>query len=174
MPKVKVTTTFPSAKIKKVMQSDEDVGKISQGAPVVISKVLESFVKDLVSSSCKDEDGAPLASLQAGHLKATINANDRFDFVRDVVAKYSDAISASKRKAPSKDGQTKPKRKRPAAKPKSKESTTTLATAAVDTASATTSTNAGPMAAVVPGACLPMQLQPVIQNDNDDDDDDYD
>jgi hypothetical protein len=67
------------------MQTDEEVGKISQGAPVVICKtvrwcvttyltfnllarVLESFLKDLVDHSVTDEDGTARASLQAGHM----------------------------------------------------------------------------------------------------------
>eukprot|EP00045_Choanoeca_perplexa_P009433 m.91090 g.91090 ORF g.91090 m.91090 type:complete len:175 (-) comp14892_c0_seq4:1268-1792(-) len=174
MPKVKVTTAFPPAKIKRLMQTDEEVGKISQGAPVVISRILESFLKDLVDNSVKDEDGVTRASLQPGHMKATINQHPRFDFVREVVAKYSDAITSSKRSKASADGQTKPKRRKPAAKkaPKAK---------ATPDASTETSTSAPVPSAQptsTPSAFLATDLTtvPTLMTDpqQDDDDDEYD
>ncbi|KAK9214673.1 hypothetical protein WN944_006672 [Citrus x changshan-huyou] len=36
-----------SARIKKIMQADEDVGKIALAVPVLVSKALELFLQDL-------------------------------------------------------------------------------------------------------------------------------
>ncbi|KHN11197.1 Dr1-associated corepressor [Glycine soja] len=43
----KLDTRFPAARIKKIMQADEDVGKIALAVPVLVSKALELFLQDL-------------------------------------------------------------------------------------------------------------------------------
>ncbi|XP_024040763.1 dr1-associated corepressor-like isoform X1 [Citrus clementina] len=43
----KLDTRFPAARIKKIMQADEDVGKIALAVPVLVSKALELFFQDL-------------------------------------------------------------------------------------------------------------------------------
>ena len=35
---VEVKTKFPTARIKRIMQADEDVGKVAQVTPVVVGK----------------------------------------------------------------------------------------------------------------------------------------
>lgn len=42
---------FPVARIKKIMQADEDIGKVAQATPVVISKALELFLADIVNAT---------------------------------------------------------------------------------------------------------------------------
>ncbi|KAB5565009.1 hypothetical protein DKX38_005063 [Salix brachista] len=39
------------ARIKKIMQADEDVGKIAQAVPVLVSKALELFLQDLCDNT---------------------------------------------------------------------------------------------------------------------------
>ena len=39
------------ARIKKIMQSDEDVGKVAAAVPVIISKSLELFVETLLKNA---------------------------------------------------------------------------------------------------------------------------
>jgi histone H3/H4 len=39
--------TIFQARIKKIMQADEDVGKIALAVPVLVSKSLELFLQDL-------------------------------------------------------------------------------------------------------------------------------
>lgn len=38
------------ARIKKIMQSDEDVGKVAAPVPVIISRALELFVETLLKN----------------------------------------------------------------------------------------------------------------------------
>ncbi|GLU18959.1 hypothetical protein SLE2022_352330 [Rubroshorea leprosula] len=45
--KKKLDTRFPAARIKKIMQADEDVGKIAMAVPLLVSKALELFLQDL-------------------------------------------------------------------------------------------------------------------------------
>lgn len=49
------TFTFPfflfQARIKKIMQMDDDVGKVAAPVPVIISKSLELFVEDLLANA---------------------------------------------------------------------------------------------------------------------------
>jgi len=39
------------ARIKKIMQSDEEIGKVAAAVPVLISRSLEMFVETLVSKT---------------------------------------------------------------------------------------------------------------------------
>lgn len=41
MVKRSVTSKFPIARIKRIMQADEDVGKVAQATPVVICALCE-------------------------------------------------------------------------------------------------------------------------------------
>ncbi|KAJ1502995.1 DNA-directed DNA polymerase epsilon, subunit C [Coelomomyces lativittatus] len=47
----KYTTKFPVARIKKIMQLDEDVGKVAQATPVMIAKASELFMYSLLEKS---------------------------------------------------------------------------------------------------------------------------
>ncbi|TBU05017.1 hypothetical protein CWI36_0685p0040 [Hamiltosporidium magnivora] len=42
---------FPAARIKRIMQSDEEIGKVSTSAPIVLGKAIELFMKDIIMSS---------------------------------------------------------------------------------------------------------------------------
>lgn len=44
---------FPIARIKKIMQADEEVGKVAQVTPVVVSKALELFMQSIVDETVK-------------------------------------------------------------------------------------------------------------------------
>ncbi|GAA5858401.1 hypothetical protein JCM8547_004679, partial [Rhodosporidiobolus lusitaniae] len=47
---------FPVARIKRMIQADEDVGKVAQATPIVVSKSLELFLKSLVDACVKDAE----------------------------------------------------------------------------------------------------------------------
>ena len=42
---------FFQARIKKIMQTDEDVGKVAAPVPVIISRALELFVENLLKKA---------------------------------------------------------------------------------------------------------------------------
>nr|POE49942.1 dr1-associated corepressor [Quercus suber] len=47
----KLDTRFPAARIKKIMQADEDIGKIAMAVPPLVSKALELFLQDLCAQT---------------------------------------------------------------------------------------------------------------------------
>ena len=56
---VDVKTKFPVARIKRIMQADEDVGKVAQATPTAVAKALELFMITLVlkgANAAKDQN----------------------------------------------------------------------------------------------------------------------
>uniref|UniRef100_A0A3Q7F6H9 Transcription factor CBF/NF-Y/archaeal histone domain-containing protein n=1 Tax=Solanum lycopersicum TaxID=4081 RepID=A0A3Q7F6H9_SOLLC len=104
----KLDTRFPAARIKKIMQADEDVGKIAMAVPVLVSKALELFLQDLCdrtyditlrrgaktvnslhfpTQNLKPVSGNPYATYERKHCVQSYNV---FDFLREVVSKVPD------------------------------------------------------------------------------------
>ncbi|BGP12210.1 hypothetical protein JCM10213_007466 [Rhodosporidiobolus nylandii] len=95
---------FPLARIKKMIQADEDVGKVAQATPVVVSKSIELFLASLVEACVKDAEERGSKKLTPYGLKRAINGTAMFDFCEDIVAGVPDPLEGE-------DGD-KPKRKR--------------------------------------------------------------
>ncbi|KAF9198726.1 hypothetical protein BGZ49_000374, partial [Haplosporangium sp. Z 27] len=83
------------ARIKKIMQMDEDVGKVAQATPILISKALELFMQSLIDEACMETRAKNAKRLTAAHLKKTILDKDQFDFLRDIVQNVSDPNGGS-------------------------------------------------------------------------------
>jgi len=81
---------FPPARIKKIMQSDDEVGKVAAVVPVVISKALELFVDSLLKKSAQVTKSRNARTLTPQHLKACILSEPQFAFLKDVVANVPD------------------------------------------------------------------------------------
>ncbi|KAK5011731.1 hypothetical protein LTR16_005784 [Cryomyces antarcticus] len=81
------------------MQADEDVGKVAQVTPVVVSKALELFMIALITRSAAAAKQRASKRVTAAHLKHAVLSDDRFDFLGDIVGKVADAPSASKDEA---------------------------------------------------------------------------
>ncbi|KAI9013979.1 histone-fold-containing protein [Phycomyces nitens] len=88
--KKKYKTKFPVARIKKIMQLDEDVGKVAQATPILISKALELFMQSLIDQACQETRTRNAKRLSAAHLKKTIETVEQFDFLKEVVANVPD------------------------------------------------------------------------------------
>lgn len=84
-----IKTHFPAARIKKLMQSDEDIGKVAQATPVVVGKALEIFLCSLVEKSCDEARKNGARRISAQHVKTAVEVNEKFDFLVEVVAKYA-------------------------------------------------------------------------------------
>ncbi|RSM00515.1 hypothetical protein CEP52_009065 [Fusarium oligoseptatum] len=52
-----VKTKFPTARIKRIMQADEEVGKVAQQTPIAVGKALELFMIQLVTKKCRYSQG---------------------------------------------------------------------------------------------------------------------
>ncbi|OLL22838.1 DNA polymerase epsilon subunit C [Neolecta irregularis DAH-3] len=83
---------FPVARIKKIMQADEDVGKVAQVAPVIVSKALELFMQSIIGEACKETRDAGAKKVTVTHMKQAILKTEQFDFLVDIIEKYPDPM----------------------------------------------------------------------------------
>lgn len=82
-----VRTKFPTARIKRIMQADEEVGKVAQQTPIAVGKALELFMIQLVSKSAEVAREKNSRRVTPAMLKAVVEADDQWDFLRDIVSK---------------------------------------------------------------------------------------
>lgn len=105
---VQLKTSFPVARIKRIMQADEDIGKVAQVTPHVVSRALELFMIKLISASAAQAQGPVSAAgggakgpkrIQAQHMKKAVDSDETFDFLQDIIAKVPDAPVRGKKDA---------------------------------------------------------------------------
>ncbi|XP_056156589.1 dr1-associated corepressor isoform X2 [Lampris incognitus] len=70
--KKKYNARFPPARIKKIMQTDEEIGKVAAAVPVIIS--------------CQVTQSRNAKTMTTSHLKQCIEREHQFDFLKDLVA----------------------------------------------------------------------------------------
>lgn len=106
---IEVRTKFPVARIKRIMQADEDVGKLAMAAPIAvcklssylplltltliqfaIAKALELFMISLVTKAAAEAKEKSSKRVTAMHIKQTIEKDQTFDFLIDTISKVSD------------------------------------------------------------------------------------
>ena len=73
------------------MQADEDVGKVAQVTPVVMSKALELFMIRLISASSAVAKSRGSKRVLTAHMKAAVMQDEQFDNLREIVDKIPDA-----------------------------------------------------------------------------------
>ncbi|XP_010031686.2 dr1-associated corepressor [Eucalyptus grandis] len=86
----KLDTRFPAARIKKIMQADEDVGKIAMAVPLLVSKALELFLQDLCDRTYDITLKRGAKTLNSLHLKQCVQTFNVFDFLSEIVSKVPD------------------------------------------------------------------------------------
>ena len=87
---IEVKTKFPVARIKRIMQADEDVGKVAQATPTAVSKALELFIISLVTKGAAEARGKNSKKVTASHLKAALLKEPQMDFLSEICEKVSD------------------------------------------------------------------------------------
>ncbi|KAK9236006.1 DNA polymerase epsilon subunit C [Lipomyces kononenkoae] len=90
-----IKTRFPVARIKKIMQADDDIGKVAQATPLVVAKALELFMISLVQESCNQARLRNAKRVSPSHLKQAVLSTEQFDFLAETVGKYPDAVAVS-------------------------------------------------------------------------------
>ncbi|KAL0948204.1 hypothetical protein HGRIS_010811 [Hohenbuehelia grisea] len=83
-------TKFPVARIKKIMQKDDEVGKVAQATPIVISKALELFLALTIESASKVTVERGAKKVEAYHLKHAVETTDQLDFLKELVENVPD------------------------------------------------------------------------------------
>ena len=115
---VTLRTSFPVARIKRLMQADEDIGKVAQVTPHAVSRALELFMIKLISTSAQTAAGGGAGGgkgprkVLAQHMKRAIQADDTFDFLGEIAQKVPDAPSKAAKKEGSDSDEAKPVKKR--------------------------------------------------------------
>ncbi|KAF6252925.1 histone-fold-containing protein [Scenedesmus sp. NREL 46B-D3] len=95
-----------AARIKKMMQTDDDVGKIAQATPVMIARAMELFLQRLCNNAADVAAGRKAKTLTTSHLKAYVSSDELMDFLHDTVSKAPDLPADGEPEQP------KPKRQR--------------------------------------------------------------
>ncbi|KAN0111844.1 Histone-fold-containing protein [Russula decolorans] len=90
------TTKFPVARIKKIMQKDEEVGKVAQATPIVISKALELFLQLVVDEAARVTTTRGSKKVEAYHLKHAIETTEMLDFLKELVEGVPDPSAGGK------------------------------------------------------------------------------
>ncbi|MCJ1400934.1 hypothetical protein MMC11_004145 [Xylographa trunciseda] len=116
---IEVKTKFPVARIKRIMQADEDVGKVAQVTPTAVSKALELFMISLVTKAASQARSKSAKKVTAAHLKQVIERDEQFDFLAEIISKVPDAPVPKKEE--DSEGTGEGKRKRGAPRRKKKE-----------------------------------------------------
>ncbi|KAK1393166.1 Nuclear transcription factor Y subunit C-2 [Heracleum sosnowskyi] len=80
--------SVPLARIKKIMQADEDVNMIAAEAPVVFAKAAEMFVMEMTLRGWAHTEEDRRRVLQTKDIAAAISESDLYDFLADVIPKY--------------------------------------------------------------------------------------
>ncbi|KAF8495963.1 hypothetical protein F5888DRAFT_512947 [Russula emetica] len=88
------TTKFPVARIKKIMQKDEEVGKVAQATPIVIS--LELFLQLVVDEAARVTTTRGSKKVEAYHLKHAIETTEMLDFLKELVEGVPDPSAGGK------------------------------------------------------------------------------
>uniref|UniRef100_A0A1B6MJE7 Transcription factor CBF/NF-Y/archaeal histone domain-containing protein n=1 Tax=Graphocephala atropunctata TaxID=36148 RepID=A0A1B6MJE7_9HEMI len=91
--KKKYNARFPAGRIKKIMQTDEEVGKVAQAVPVIISRTLELFVGSLLTKAMQITSAKNAKTLSPSHMKQCILSEQRFDFLKDLVKTVQDCTN---------------------------------------------------------------------------------
>ncbi|XP_041099236.1 dr1-associated corepressor isoform X3 [Polyodon spathula] len=66
--KKKYNARFPPARIKKIMQTDEEIGKVAAAVPVIISRALELFLESLLTKACQVTQSRNAKTMTSSHL----------------------------------------------------------------------------------------------------------
>ncbi|SZF00927.1 unnamed protein product [Blumeria hordei] len=94
--KIEIKTKFPVARIKRIMQADEEVGKVAQVTPVAVSKALELFMIALVSGAADKAREKGSKKVSAQHLKMVVEGQpERFDFLAEIVERVGDSVEGA-------------------------------------------------------------------------------
>ncbi|CAF1263052.1 unnamed protein product [Rotaria magnacalcarata] len=80
----KPNTLFLPARIKRLMQKDEEVGKLSATVPVIAARALEQFLEELITKTASITMSLQAKTLTPEHIRQNIYADPRLSFLHDL------------------------------------------------------------------------------------------
>lgn len=78
----KKRTNFPGSRIKKIMLTNEDIGKISPATPIVLGRALDQFLCEIISESEKIVKGSGSNKITDNEIDEVINTHKKYAFLR--------------------------------------------------------------------------------------------
>ncbi|KAH9410679.1 hypothetical protein HK407_12g18110 [Ordospora pajunii] len=78
----KKLTRFPISRLKRIMQMNEDIGKIGASVPVVASKAIEMFLSEVVELVLKEAKSKNTSRMSSEFILNAISTDPKFDFLR--------------------------------------------------------------------------------------------
>ncbi|XP_019733028.1 dr1-associated corepressor-like [Hippocampus comes] len=80
---------FSPARIKKIMQKNAEVGRIAMAVPVIISRLLEMFLKSLLTKTCLITQSNLSGIMSLVHVKQCIESEKLFHFLKNTTARFT-------------------------------------------------------------------------------------
>ncbi|KAK5949577.1 hypothetical protein OHC33_009384 [Knufia fluminis] len=90
IPRCAIETKFPVARIKRIMQADEDIGKVAQATPTAVAKALECFMIALVNKGAITAQSQNSKRVTATHLKTALLEDPQYDFLNEICENVAD------------------------------------------------------------------------------------
>lgn len=87
---------FPIARIKKIMQFDDEIGKVSSSAPIVISHAIEMFLVDLLLLLQKRAEERSSKKIVPSDLEVCFREDSKFDFLKHLVQHLAQRVPLDK------------------------------------------------------------------------------
>ena len=114
---------LPPARVKRIMQEDEEVGKMASTVPVVISRATELFLIDLIKKTNEVAEEKKSKSVNLTHLLECCKKIPEFDFLVEMVqTKISENPPEERKRKKESDGDPAvPPKKRKTESPESKD-----------------------------------------------------
>jgi len=92
------------------MQKDEEVGKVAQATPIVISKALELFLGLIIDESHKVTSNRGSKKVEAYHLKHAVETTEMLDFLKEIVQAIPDPSAGGTIDLDTENGEAKKRR----------------------------------------------------------------
>ncbi|EPR80095.1 Histone-like transcription factor [Spraguea lophii 42_110] len=81
---IKKKCRFPAARLKRIMQGNDDIGKISVSAPVVIGKATELFIEEFTMEVVRKMD-KKTKRITTEDIKKCVLETERFVFLKNAL-----------------------------------------------------------------------------------------
>lgn len=93
--KKRLHARFPPARIKKIMQMDEEVGKVSSPVPVMVSRALERFLEFFMTATAEITTSKDAKTLTSQHILEVVTNDSRLHFLKEATLKSCSLVSSN-------------------------------------------------------------------------------
>ncbi|KFD47609.1 hypothetical protein M513_11528 [Trichuris suis] len=91
---------IPPVKVKRVLQSDEDIGKMSNAVPIVFAKLLEHFIEQVLLRTDEVANSFSVRTLSTAHMKLAAEREPSLNFLLPLFAGITEVNSERRRTMP--------------------------------------------------------------------------